>query len=44
VPLPHEQSGANIAFWTLFGLIALGEYAMRFRSHFNRTGALRAER
>jgi protein-S-isoprenylcysteine O-methyltransferase Ste14 len=40
---PYEQSGANIAFWTLFGLFALGEYAMRFRSRFNR-GGKRAER
>lgn len=40
---PYEQSGANIAFWTLFGLFALGEYAMRFRSRFNRDGK-RAER
>jgi hypothetical protein len=35
---PYEQSGANIAFWTLFGLFAMGEYAMRFRSRFNRGG------
>jgi protein-S-isoprenylcysteine O-methyltransferase Ste14 len=35
---PYEQSGANIAFWTLFGLFALGEYAIRFRSRFNRDG------
>jgi protein-S-isoprenylcysteine O-methyltransferase Ste14 len=40
---PYEQSGANIAFWTLFGLFALGEYVMRFRSGFNR-GGKRAER
>jgi protein-S-isoprenylcysteine O-methyltransferase Ste14 len=40
---PYEQSGANIAFWTLFGLVAVGEYAMRFRSRFNR-GGKRAER
>jgi protein-S-isoprenylcysteine O-methyltransferase Ste14 len=40
---PHEQPGANIAFWTLFGLFALGEYVLRFRSRFNRSGA-RAER
>lgn len=35
---PYEQSGVNIAFWTLFGLFAVGEYAMRFRSRFNRGG------
>jgi hypothetical protein len=35
---PYEQSGANIAFWTLFGLLALGKYAVRFRSRFNRDG------
>ena len=40
---PYEQSGANIAFWTLFGLFAVGEYVMRFRSRFNR-GGKRAER
>jgi protein-S-isoprenylcysteine O-methyltransferase Ste14 len=40
---PYEQSGANVAFWTLFGLFALGEYAMRFRSRLNRSGT-RAER
>jgi len=40
---PYEQSGANIAFWTLVGLFAVGEYAMRFRSRRNR-GGQRAER
>jgi protein-S-isoprenylcysteine O-methyltransferase Ste14 len=40
---PYEQSGANIAFWTLFGLFAIGEYAMRFHGRFNR-GGKRAER
>jgi protein-S-isoprenylcysteine O-methyltransferase Ste14 len=40
---PYEQPGANIAFWTLFGLFALGEFAMRLRSRFNRSGT-RAER
>jgi protein-S-isoprenylcysteine O-methyltransferase Ste14 len=39
---PYEHPGANVAFWTLFGLFALGEYAMRFRSHLNRSG-IRAE-
>jgi protein-S-isoprenylcysteine O-methyltransferase Ste14 len=41
--LPYEQPGANVAFWTLFGAFALGEYAMRFRSLFNRSGT-RTER
>ena len=40
---PHEHPGANIAFWTLFGLFALGEFAIRFRSRLNRSGT-RAER
>jgi protein-S-isoprenylcysteine O-methyltransferase Ste14 len=40
---PHEQPGANIAFWTLFGLFVLGEYAVRFRSRFNKSGT-RTER
>ena len=40
---PYEQPGASIAFWTLLGLFALGEYVMRFRSRFNRSGT-RAER
>jgi protein-S-isoprenylcysteine O-methyltransferase Ste14 len=40
---PYEQAGANIAFWTLFGLFVLGEYVARFRSRFNRSGT-RAER
>jgi protein-S-isoprenylcysteine O-methyltransferase Ste14 len=39
----YEQPGASIAFWTLFGLFALGEYVMRFRSRFNSSGT-RAER
>ena len=41
--LPYEQRGANVAFWTLFAVFALGEYAMRFRSRSNRSGT-RAER
>ena len=41
--LPYEQPGANVAFWTLFAVFALGEYAMRFRSRSNRSGT-RAER
>ena len=40
---PYQQPGANIAFWTLFGLFALGEYAMRVRSRLNPSGT-RAER
>jgi protein-S-isoprenylcysteine O-methyltransferase Ste14 len=40
---PYEQPVARIAFWTLLGLFALGEYAIRFRSRFNRSGT-RAER
>jgi hypothetical protein len=40
---PYQQPGANVAFWTLFGLFALGEYALRFHSHSNRSGR-RAER
>lgn len=40
---PYQQPGANVAFWALFGLFALGEYAMRIRSRLNR-GGVRAER
>jgi protein-S-isoprenylcysteine O-methyltransferase Ste14 len=40
---PYEQPGANIAFWALFGVFAVGEYAMRVRSRLNRSGT-RAER
>ena len=39
----YQESGPNIAFWVLFGLFALGEYAMRIRSGLNRGGS-RAER
>jgi len=28
---PWEQHGANVAFWTLFAVFALGEYALRVR-------------
>jgi protein-S-isoprenylcysteine O-methyltransferase Ste14 len=40
---PYYQSGANIAFWALVGLFALGEYAIRFRSQCNKSGT-RAQR
>jgi protein-S-isoprenylcysteine O-methyltransferase Ste14 len=40
---PYEHSGAQVVFWMLLGLFALGEYAMRIRSRFNRSGR-RAER
>jgi protein-S-isoprenylcysteine O-methyltransferase Ste14 len=40
---PYEQPGASVAFGVILGLFALGEYAMRVRSHFNRAGN-RAER
>jgi protein-S-isoprenylcysteine O-methyltransferase Ste14 len=39
---PYQEPGANAAFWALFGLFALGEYAMRLRSRRNR-GGTRAE-
>lgn len=33
MPLPpYDQPGSNIAFWTIFGLFALGEYVVQFRS------------
>ena len=35
---PYEQPGWNAVVWTLVGIFAVGEYAMRFRSRFNRTG------
>ncbi len=35
---PYKQPGADVAFWILFGLFAVGEYAMRFRSFVNRSG------
>jgi len=40
----YQQAGTQIAFWLLFGLFALGEAAMRFRSRFVNTGGTRAER
>jgi protein-S-isoprenylcysteine O-methyltransferase len=41
--LPYQQPGWNVVFWTLLGVFALGEYAMRFRSRLKRSGQ-RAER
>lgn len=35
---PYEQPGAEIAFWALFGLFAVGECALRVRSRFNEGG------
>lgn len=35
---PYRQPGADVAFWTVFGLFAIGEYAMRFRSRGSRRG------
>jgi protein-S-isoprenylcysteine O-methyltransferase Ste14 len=40
---PHDQPGANLVFWGLVALFALGEYAVRIRSRFNRSGS-RSER
>jgi len=40
---PYDQPGANVVFWGLVGLFALGEYVVRLRSHFNRRGG-RSER
>jgi protein-S-isoprenylcysteine O-methyltransferase Ste14 len=39
---PYQSSWARIPFWALFGLFVLGEYAMRLRTHLNRSGT-RAE-
>jgi len=35
---PWEQHGANVAFWTLFAVFALGEYALRVRGGIRRGG------
>jgi protein-S-isoprenylcysteine O-methyltransferase Ste14 len=35
---PYQHSGVNAVFWALFGVFALGEYAIRFRSRRNRRG------
>ena len=35
---PYQQPGGNVAFWTLFGLFVLSEYAMRIRTRANRVG------
>jgi len=40
----NQQARTQFAFWLLFGLFALGEAAMRFRSRFVNTGGTRAER
>lgn len=29
---PYRQSGAEVAFWVMLGLFAVGEYAVQFRS------------
>lgn len=34
----YQQAGSAVAFWMLFALFALGEGAMRLRSHLNRGG------
>jgi protein-S-isoprenylcysteine O-methyltransferase Ste14 len=40
---PWQQHGGNVAFWTLFGLFALGEYSLRIRGGLRR-GGQRVER
>ena len=40
---PYEQPGWSIAVWALVAVFAVGEYAMRFRSRFNK-GGRRVER
>jgi protein-S-isoprenylcysteine O-methyltransferase Ste14 len=37
-PPPHDQPGAIVALWVLFGVFVLGEYIVRFRSRLNRGG------
>lgn len=44
---PYRHGGADIAFWVMIGLFALGEYAMQFRSFraaIRGRGGQRAER
>jgi protein-S-isoprenylcysteine O-methyltransferase Ste14 len=44
---PYRHSGAEIAFWVVIGLFALGEYTMQFRSFraaIRRRSGTRAER
>lgn len=44
---PYQQPVADVAFWVLIGLFALGEWAMQFRSlreRFHRRSGRRAER
>ncbi len=36
--LPYEQHDARVLFWALFGVFALGEYAMRLRGCLSRSG------
>jgi len=38
-PPPYDQPGANIVFWGLVVLFAVGEHVVRVRSHANRRGA-----
>ena len=35
---PYHQPGANVVFWGLVAVSVLGEYVVRFRSRFNRSG------
>jgi protein-S-isoprenylcysteine O-methyltransferase Ste14 len=35
---PWQQHGGNVAFWTLLGLFALGEYSLRIRGGLRRGG------
>jgi protein-S-isoprenylcysteine O-methyltransferase Ste14 len=38
VTSPYERPGWSVAVWTLVAVFAVGEYAMRFRSRFNKGG------
>jgi len=40
---PYQEPGSSVAFWAVFGVFWVGEYAMRWRSRFNPSGA-RTER
>lgn len=35
---PYQQPGANVAFWSVFGLFAVGEYTMRLRRGLHKSG------